>query len=185
MRDSSKWIVRRERASDRAMKYGILINGVRRSVEFTPFPDESSRIAVVIDGRTVEADAVKISTGVYSILLDGRSLEVTVEETAEGLRVCAADCEFRVEIADSSWRSKRGGGIELEGRQPVSAPMPGKIVSVLITSGQNVEAGRELFVIEAMKMQNGIRSPKSGSVERLLVKEGQTVNAGEILAIIM
>jgi biotin carboxyl carrier protein len=168
------------------MKYDILINGARRSVEFTPLPDEPSRMAGTVDGRNIEADAVKISTGVYSILLDGRSLEVTVEETAEGLRVCAAGREFQVEISDPrSWRIRHSGGIEVEGRQPVVAPMPGKIVSVLVAPGQNVEAGRGLFVIEAMKMQNEIRSPKSGTVERLLVKEGQTVGAGETLAIIM
>jgi biotin carboxyl carrier protein len=62
--------------------------------------------------------------------------------------------------------------------------MPGKIVSVLAAQGQKVEAGQGLLVIEAMKMQNEIRSPKSGTVERLLAKEGQTVGAGEILAVI-
>jgi biotin carboxyl carrier protein len=60
--------------------------------------------------------------------------------------------------------------------------MPGKIVRVLVQAGEKVQAGQGLLVVEAMKMQNEIRSPKSGSVERLLVKEGQPVNAGEILA---
>ena len=62
--------------------------------------------------------------------------------------------------------------------------MPGKIVSVLVVPGQQVEAGQGLLVIEAMKMQNEIRSPKSGTIERLLAKKGQTVSAGEILAIV-
>jgi biotin carboxyl carrier protein len=62
--------------------------------------------------------------------------------------------------------------------------MPGKIVSVLAAQGQKVEAGQGLLVIEAMKMQNEIRSPKSGTVERLIAKEGQTVSAGEIVAVI-
>jgi len=60
--------------------------------------------------------------------------------------------------------------------------MPGKIVRVLVQTGETVQAGQGLLVVEAMKMQNEIRSPKSGTVERLLVKEGQPVNAGEILA---
>jgi biotin carboxyl carrier protein len=60
--------------------------------------------------------------------------------------------------------------------------MPGKIIRVLVQAGDKVEAGQGLLVVEAMKMQNEIRSPKSGTVERLLVKEGQPVNAGEILA---
>jgi pyruvate carboxylase subunit B len=60
--------------------------------------------------------------------------------------------------------------------------MPGKIIRVLVQIGEKVRAGQGLLVVEAMKMQNEIRSPKSGTVERLLAKEGQPVNAGEILA---
>jgi biotin carboxyl carrier protein len=59
--------------------------------------------------------------------------------------------------------------------------MPGKIVRVLVQAGEKVEAGQGLLVVEAMKMQNEIRSPKTGTVERLSVKEGQPVNAGEVL----
>ncbi|PYT48715.1 MAG: hypothetical protein DMG44_13855 [Acidobacteria bacterium] len=60
--------------------------------------------------------------------------------------------------------------------------MPGKVVRLLVKAGDRVEAGQGLFVVEAMKMQNEIRSPKSGTVERVLAKEGQAVNAGEVLA---
>ena len=92
--------------------------------------------------------------------------------------------EFQVEIFDPrSWRRRRGAGIELEGRQQLVAPMPGKIVRVLVAAGEQVSAGQGLLVIEAMKMQNEIRSPKSGTVEKL-AREGQTVNAGEVLAIV-
>ncbi|MGH9706384.1 MAG: biotin/lipoyl-containing protein, partial [Candidatus Acidiferrales bacterium] len=73
---------------------------------------------------------------------------------------------------------------EAEGRQNVLASMPGKVVRVLANAGDAVEAGQGLLVVEAMKMQNEIRSPKSGTIERLLVAEGQTVNAGELLAIV-
>ena len=171
------------------MNYDVFINAftgrVRRSVVFTQGRDERARVNAVVDGRTIEADVARILPGVYSILLGGRSLEATVEETAEGLLVRVAGREFQIEITDPrSWRHRRGGSIELEGRQQVAAPMPGKIVSVLAAQGQKVEAGQGLMVIEAMKMQNEIRSPKSGTVERLLAKEGQTVSAGEILAVI-
>ena len=167
------------------MKYDVIINGATRRVEFTHQLHEPARVNALIDGRSVEADAARILPGVYSILLGGRSLEATVEETAEGLLVRVAGREFPIEITDPrSWRRRRGGSIELEGRQQVAAPMPGKIVSILAAPGQKVEAGQGLLVIEAMKMQNEIRSPKSGTVERLLAKEGQTVGAGEILAVI-
>jgi biotin carboxyl carrier protein len=166
------------------MKYEIVINGARHGVEFTPQTNGTSRVTFTVNGRLVEADAVRISRGAYSILLGGRSLEVTVEETSNGLLLRANGREFQVEILDPrSWRRGRGTGIELEGRQQLIAPMPGKIVRVLVAAGQQVNAGQGLLVIEAMKMQNEIRSPKSGTVEKL-AREGQTVNAGEVLAIV-
>jgi biotin carboxyl carrier protein len=167
------------------MKNDVLIDGMRHSVELARSADEPSRLTITIDGRRVDADAVKISPGVYSILLDGRSLEVRVEAVAEGLLLHAAGREYRVEIADPrSWRRGRGGSIDLAGRQQISAPMAGKIVRVLVAQGQHVEAGQGLLVVEAMKMQNEIRSPKTGTIERLPAKEGQAVNAGEVLAVI-
>ena len=63
--------------------------------------------------------------------------------------------------------------------------MPGKVVRVLVAAGEPIEAGQGIAVVEAMKMQNEVRSPKTGSVERLFVAEGQTVNAGEVLATIV
>jgi biotin carboxyl carrier protein len=166
------------------MKYEIVINGARRNVEFTPQTSGTAHVTFTIDGRLVEADTVRVSRGAYSILLGGRSLEVTAEETSDGLLLRTKDCEFQVEIVDPrSWRRRRGAGIELEGRQQLVAPMPGKIVRVLVAAGQQVHAGQGLLVIEAMKMQNEIRSPKSGTVEKL-AREGQTVNAGEVLAIV-
>ncbi len=167
-----------------AMKYEIVINGARRSVEFAPGMNAASRVTFSVDDRLVEACAIRISRDAYSILLGGRSLEVTIEKTSSGLLLRADGREFQVEIIDPrSWRRARGAGIELDGRQQLVAPMPGKIVRVLVAAGQQVSAGQGLLVIEAMKMQNEIRSPKSGTVEKL-AREGQTVNAGEVLAIV-
>ena len=167
------------------MKYEILFDGARRSAELTRAADRSSHIAATIDGRDVEADVVKIGHGVYSILLEGRSIEVHVEALTDALLLRTNGREYRVGIVDPrSWRRSRSGGIDLTGRQQISAPMAGKIVRVLDSQDQQVESGQGLFVVEAMKMQNEIRSPKTGTVERLLAKEGQAVNAGEILAVI-
>jgi biotin carboxyl carrier protein len=166
------------------MKFEIIINGARRSVEFSAQRDGVSRVTFSVDGRPVEADAARISPGTYSILIDGRSFEVTAEETSRGLLLRTSGSEFQAEVIDPrSWQRGRGAGIELEGRQQLVAPMPGKIVRVLVAVGEKVDAGQGLLVIEAMKMQNEIRSPKAGSVERL-AHEGQTVKAGEVLAIV-
>jgi biotin carboxyl carrier protein len=167
------------------MKIGVIIDGARRSVELARSGDEPSRVIATIDGRRVEADAVRISSGTYSILLEGRSLEVRVETLADGPLLHTGGREYRVDIVDPrSWRRSHSGKIDLAGRQQVSAPMAGKIVRVLIAQGQHVESGQGLLVVEAMKMQNEIRSPKTGTVERLAAREGETVNAGEVLAVI-
>lgn len=166
------------------MKYEVVINGARRSVEFTPQNGEASHVAFSVDGRLVEADAVRISRSTYSILIGGRSIEVTLEENPGGLLLRTAGQEFQAEVIDPrAWRRGRGSGVELEGRQQLVAPMPGKIVRVLVAAGQQVDSGQGLLVIEAMKMQNEVRSPKSGTVERV-AREGQTVNAGEVLAVV-
>ncbi|HVA95264.1 MAG TPA: biotin/lipoyl-containing protein [Candidatus Dormibacteraeota bacterium] len=162
------------------MTYEILINGTKRSVAW-----DSASMAASIDGRKIHADVAATSSGAYSVLLDGRVFEVTVEKDGDGWLLRTEGREFHVRIADPrSLRRGRDGSVEMEGRQQIIAPMPGKIVRLLAAPGQKVELGQGLLVIEAMKMQNEIRSPKSGTVERV-AREGQTVTAGEILAVVV
>ncbi len=163
------------------MKFEVAINNTRRVVELER---DAERWRISLDGKVVDADAVEIAPNIFSILLDGKSYEIRVAPTAAGtLTLQTGRHEFTAEVTDPrAWRGRRHGALEAEGRQQILAPMPGKIVRVLVQAGEKVEAGQGLLVVEAMKMQNEIRSPKSGTVERLLVKEGQPVNAGEILA---
>ncbi|MGD0404345.1 MAG: biotin/lipoyl-containing protein [Candidatus Acidiferrales bacterium] len=165
------------------MKCEIELDGKLRSVEMI---HTGGRVRWAIDGRALDADAVEVSSGVYSILTGGKSFEARVESRGHSdLRVTVAGQEFSVAIRNSrKWNRDRAAGAEAEGRQQVTAPMPGKIVLVLVKTGDAVDAGQGIVVVEAMKMQNEIRSPKSGTVERLLVVAGQTVNAGEVVAIV-
>jgi len=165
------------------VKLEVQIAGRTRVVEVA---HEGPRLLVRLDGCELAADAVEVAAGTYSILLDGQSFEVRVQPEPGGrLHVQTHGEEFPVEVRDPRvWRGKRGGVLEAEGRQQVIAPMPGKIVRVLVAAGDKVEAGQGLLVVEAMKMQNEIRAPKSGTVERVLVSEGQAVNSGHVLAIV-
>jgi len=139
---------------------------------------------IILDGEPVDADVVEIAPNTLSILLRGKSHEIRVARSSEGLlRVQTGLREFTAEVTDQrSWRGRRLSHVEVEGRQQITAPMAGKVVRVLVKSGEKVEVGQGLLVVEAMKMQNEIRSTKSGTVERLLVQEGQPVNSGETLA---
>lgn len=132
----------------------------------------------------MQADAVVLGDGAYSILIGGRSIEVRVEESPADLRVISGGREFAASISDPRKFRRGAGQLSAEGRQNVNAPMPGKVVRLLVKLGETVKVGQGLFVIEAMKMQNEIRSPKSGIVERLLVLEGQPVNSGDTLAVV-
>jgi biotin carboxyl carrier protein len=165
------------------LKCEIELDGKLRSVELAR-TGQCGRWT--IDGRVVDADAVEVSPGIYSILIDGKSFEARVEFKSDSQRrVTVAGREFNAEIRNSrKWKRNRGAGAEAEGPQRVKSPMPGKIVLVLVKIGDVVDAGRGIAVVEAMKMQNEIRSPKSGTIERVLVAAGQTVNAGEVVAIV-
>jgi biotin carboxyl carrier protein len=163
------------------MKYEVHIGGKTRVVELTR-NSESWRVS--LDGVALDADAVEIATNTFSILLGGESFEVRVAPMPDGsLTLHTGAVEYVAEVVDPrAWRGRRHGALEAEGRQQIAAPMPGKVVRVLVKVGDRVEVGQGLLVVEAMKMQNEIRSPKSGRVEKLFVKEGQAVNVGEILA---
>ncbi len=165
------------------MKCEIELDGKLRSVEVM---HSGERARWTIDGSELDADAVEVSPGIYSILIGGKLLEARVETKGDSqLRVTVASREYEATIRNSrKWKRDRAAGAEAEGRQQVTTPMPGKIVLVLMKTGDAVDAGQGIVVVEAMKMQNEIRSPKSGTVERLLVVAGQTVNAGEVVAIV-
>lgn len=164
------------------MKLEVRIGERARTVELER---ADGRLQVRLDGQALAADVVEIAPGVYSILINGRSFEARVLPRGRRLDVSTEEGEFTAEVFDPrSWRGRRGAQLEAEGMQQVMAPMPGKVVRVLVAAGDEVAAGQGLVVVEAMKMQNEVRSPKSGKVERLLAAEGQSVNSGDVLAIV-
>jgi biotin carboxyl carrier protein len=139
---------------------------------------------VILNGEPVSADVEEVAPNTLSILLHGESHEIRIARSRDGqMSIQTGLREFAAEVTDQrSWRGRRLGHIEVQGRQQITAPMAGKVVRLLVKSGETVEVGQGLLVVEAMKMQNEIRSTKSGIVERLLAEEGQTVNSGETLA---
>jgi len=137
------------------------------------------------DGEPLMADGEEISPGIYSILIDGRSYEAQVSKRpgdAEGYSspytVNVGLRQYLVEIRDPRRRRRDGAGVQEQGPQEIVAPMPGKIVEVLVRENQEVVRDQGLLVIEAMKMQNVIRAPRAGRVERLYAQEGTGVEAG-------
>ena len=140
----------------------------------------------VLDGESSERSAnVEVpEPGVYSVLMDGRSYEARVEETPQNLVVVIDGYRFEVDVRDPRRLSRRHSGSAAEGVQSITAPMPGKVVRVLVSPGDSVEAGQGIIVVEAMKMQNEMKSLRAGKVLAISANEGATVAAGDVLATI-
>jgi len=138
---------------------------------------------VALSGVEHLVDARKLEADFYSILFEGRSYEVSVESAGPNYLVRHGAHERLVELADAS----RGGREEIarkSGPSGVDSVMPGKIVRVLVTAGDTVEAGQGLVVVEAMKMENEIAAPRAGTVTEVLVAPGQTVESGATLVVL-
>jgi len=162
------------------VKYEVFLGGKTRIVELT---QQNGAWKITLDGNVLDANAVEVSANTFSVLLNGESHQVRIAPRTDGsLTLHSGLAEYHAQVVDPrSWRGRRHGALEAEGRQQIAAPMPGKVVRILAKQGDRVEAGQGLLVVEAMKMQNELRSPKGGKVEKLFVAEGQAVNAGEVL----
>jgi biotin carboxyl carrier protein len=136
-----------------------------------------------LDGQEMQLDAVSTQEGVLSILIGGKSYEVKQESTGTDFNIVVGGLRFPAQVRDPrSLRSRRGADAGSEGVKKIVAPMPGKVVRILAQPGTAVEHGQGVIVIEAMKMQNELKSPKKGTVKKLTVREGAAVEAGQSLA---
>jgi biotin carboxyl carrier protein len=125
----------------------------------------------------MKPDIVEIRPGVYSVLLTGRSY-VIHESSSQWIALNAIEWE-RV-VADPRLRATAGTAGASAVRD-IKAAMPGKVIRVLAAPGDTVKAGQGLLILEAMKMQNELRSPRAGTVAAVRVVEGTTVASGQVL----
>ena len=138
-----------------------------------------------LDGHPVHIDALIPRPDVLSLLVDGRSFEIKREQTATGLHFWIGSTRFAVELRDPrSLRSRQKAAGDEKGPRNIVAPMPGRVVRVLVAENCEVEAGQGIVVVEAMKMQNEIKSPKKGVLKKISAAPGAAVNPGDVLAIV-
>jgi biotin carboxyl carrier protein len=151
---------------------------------------EGARVEASVDGRRYELEARETEAGAFLLLAaGGRVYECRANRATAGAggtrEVQIGDEVFQVKLIDPKrLRGARGAGVEASGRAQVTASMPGKVVRVLVEAGASVEAGDGLVVVEAMKMQNELKSPKSGTVVEVRAGAGATVNAGDVLVVV-
>jgi len=160
------------------------VGGVVRQVQVTR---DGGRLVVDVDGRRHVLDAAATEPGRWSLLFDERheSHEVLVRNGQPGAWVVHVDgAVVPVRLLDPRRRDASPGGGSDSGVVRIVAPMPGKIVKVLVQTGVLVAARQPLVIVEAMKMENELRAPRPGTVTDVLVSEGALVEAGAPLVTI-
>jgi biotin carboxyl carrier protein len=164
------------------MIYSVAIAGEERHLELSR---KDGIWQCRLDGHEVQVDVVQPRQNLLSILIDGKSYEIKREFAGKEEYVWVGTERYAVEVSDP--RSLRGRGRKPgddKGPHKLVALMPGKVVRLLVKEKSEVEAGQGILVVEAMKMQNEIKSSKKGIISKILTAEGDRVNAGDLLAIV-
>ena len=170
------------------MSVPIEAGGRTRNVEVRR---RDAGFVVSVDGHELTVDVHEVG-GIWSLLLGTKSHEVAFVEGLDGAMMVHVDGQTVPVLVDSARRAwgargrgeKAGDTGDAAGPHPIVAPMPGKIVKVLVKAGDSVQQRQGLVVVEAMKMENELRSPKAGTVSEVRVEEGTLVEAGAILVIV-
>ena len=170
------------------MTFEVDINGRTRMVAIEKASDGNYR--VVLDGEIHSVNAARVGVYGLSLLIDGEggtSHDVQVTPGAAGGELLITHGGRTLTATVNGRRTGRGGpdtGGGAHGEQAVLAPMPGRVVRVLVAAGDEVAVRQPVVVVEAMKMENELRAPKAGRVKELNVTPGTSVDAGRVLLVI-
>jgi biotin carboxyl carrier protein len=163
------------------MTYEISIDGTNYRLELSQI---EGRWTCRLDGREIEVDAVLARPDVISLRLRNKAYEVKCERVGSDLHLWVGSVRYEAEVRDPRSLRSRARAADDHGPRKLTAPMPGKVVRILVREGAEVEAGTGILVVEAMKMQNEVKSPKKGRIQKIVVGEGAAVNAGDVLGIV-
>ncbi|HUE90119.1 MAG TPA: biotin/lipoyl-containing protein [Vicinamibacterales bacterium] len=171
------------------MKFQFDIAERRRTIDVQR---QAQGYRVVVDGRPRLVDAVRVGEQAWSLIVRDANGEVTsveatiVPQNGNGAVDVYLD-GHSITVGQRSGlgrRSRASAGAEGAGPQRITAPMPGKVVRVLVSAGDEVQPRQGLVVVEAMKMENELRAARAGRVKQVLVQEGQSVEAGTALVVV-
>jgi len=166
------------------MRYTAIVDGEEKLVEVIP---RENGYQVAIGERSLEVDAVHLQGSALSLIVGTRSFRCDLEPGKDGkIAVLVNDGVYPLEILDErKLRLRRATGkFSIEGPQRIDAPMPGKVTRVFVKVGDEVQEGQGLVVVEAMKMENELKSPKAGKVVELHAVEGAAVESGAKLVVV-
>jgi biotin carboxyl carrier protein len=169
------------------MRYEVEIGGRLTQVVVTR---QGDGYAITVDGRARQVDAARIDAHTLSLVVDGRwSSEVSIAAQPAGGRIDVHIGAIPIAVTLNGRRrwGRKGEGAGSgpgSGPQRLVAPMPGKVVRVLVKAGDAVAARQPVVVVEAMKMENELRASRDGTVAEIHVREGMSVEAGALLLVI-
>jgi biotin carboxyl carrier protein len=169
------------------VQYEVEIGGRRLQVVVTRAGDG---FAVTVDGRTRQVDAARIDAHTLSLIVDdersaSHEVSIAADPVSGQLAVHVGAVPVAVTLnGRRRWGRKDEGAAAGSGPQRLAAPMPGKVVRVLVKAGDTVAARQAVVVVEAMKMENELRAGRDGTVAEIHVQEGMSVDAGALLLVI-
>lgn len=168
------------------MKYEVTIDGKPSALVLH---GDDGRLEFSLDNLSGTAELVEVEPGIYSVLVGSRSVEVKIGphpagSASPGFWVDIDGIRRTVEVRDPRDSGAHRAAAHASGRLNISAPMPGKVIRVLVAEGDSVEAGAGIVVVEAMKMQNEMKAPRSGRIAAVKAREGATVASGEVLVVL-
>ena len=176
------------------MKFVALMDGHQQTVEVQKDVENPDLYHMTLDGRRFDVDARRMPSQIVSMLLDNKSYDVDLEriakrnDTLDGrVHVRVRGRVLRFEMLDErrlKMKEAQGFRMDVGGTASIDSPMPGKVIKILVKEGEEVKAGQGIIVVEAMKMENEIKTPKAGVVKEIKVKEGDAVEAGARMALI-
>ena len=163
------------------MKYELEMGDIRKVIQLD---QRDGHIKANVDDRDYQIRVTEPEDGVYLLFVGQRVYEARVSSSGQNsYNVKLGSRVFSVRLIDRKHR-RSGTDAAEAGQQHLIAPMPGKVIRILLSRGDEVISGQGVVVVEAMKMQNEVKSPKSGRLVEIKVKEGDTVAANQILAIV-
>jgi biotin carboxyl carrier protein len=165
------------------VKLELEIDGTIMEAEFSS-TDRTAQLSH--EGKVYLATVSEPEPGIFVILFNDRVYRCALERLPDGgMEVNVSGRRIPVAARDKKHlRGKLGAAVGSGGRVTLSAPMPGKVVRILLDIGDEVRAHQGVLIVEAMKMQNEVQSPKAGKVVDICVSEGQTVDGGQRMAVI-
>jgi len=172
------------------MTFEVELNGRLRTVSIERAGAAAGRFRVTVDGVATLVEAERAGQYGVSLLFPEDSYASATVQIAPGAapgELLAQLDGLTVPVVVNGRRTGRGAAdavVGTHGEQKVLAPMPGRVVRVLVKAGDAVEARQGIVVVEAMKMENELRSPKTGRVKEVAVAPGTSVEAGRVLMII-